>query len=105
MDSRSIKGYRRLAEYMAWEPAVAMFPRFRAANMLNLLYLQAEIIDLTEKLNNKTNADDGSNDADFTQLSCDWSALKDSGPNGEQWKAYQNLKSKLAEYSKRNHIS
>ncbi|KIX08944.1 uncharacterized protein Z518_00022 [Rhinocladiella mackenziei CBS 650.93] len=44
------RGYMRLAEYMAWDPAMAILPRFRSLNIYNLLLLQAEISELDEAL-------------------------------------------------------
>ena len=92
------RGYRRLAEFMAWDPATAIFPRFQVANLNNLLLMQAEISELEEQLNDAIDADDIA-DGDKRQFSCDWSLLKREGATSLQWSKCQALRSKLAEYS------
>ena len=92
------RGYRRLAEFMAWDPATAIFPRFQAANLNNLLLLQAEISELEEQLNDATDADDNA-DGESRKYSCDWSLLRQEGETSLQWRTCQALRTKLAEYS------
>jgi hypothetical protein len=69
------RGYRRLAEAMAWDPGMAIFPRFRAANALNLLCLQAEVTDLEERISDIIDQNDQSPDAKHL-FSCDFGRLK-----------------------------
>jgi hypothetical protein len=90
------RGYRRLAEFMAWDPAVAIFPRFRRANHLNLLLLQAEISELEDEIDLRSEIED---DLDLAQKSCDFAALRDEGENDTRWKKCLELRAKLAEYS------
>jgi hypothetical protein len=90
------RGYRRLAEFMAWDPAVAIFPRFRRANHLNLLLLQAEISELEDEIDLRSEIEDRLDDA---QKSCDLAALRDEGENDTRWKRCLELRAKLAEYS------
>lgn len=71
-DAQRKRGYRRLAEFMAWDPATAIFPRFQVANLNNLLLMQVEISELEEKLNDAVDADDKSN-GENRRYSCDWS--------------------------------
>jgi hypothetical protein len=99
---------------MSWDPSVYVFTRFRAANTLNLLYLQAEICGLEEELKLLTEIDDGSPDPRLSELSFDWEALRcaeedgiDRGEGGgdqqrgsRQWRLCLELRRKLAEYSK-----
>lgn len=92
------RGYRRLAEYMAWDPATAIFPRFQVANLNNLLLMQAEISELEEQLNDAVDADDSA-DGQNRKYSCDWSLLKQEGATSLQWRTCQTLRTKLAEYS------
>lgn len=92
------RGYRRLAEYMAFDPATAIFPRFRVANLHNLLLMQAEISELEEQFDDAVNADDNS-DGEGQKYSCDWSSLKQEGATSSQWRTCQALRIKLAEYS------
>ena len=92
------RGYRRLAEFMAWDRATAIFPRFHVANLHNLLLMQAEISELEERLNDAIDDDDKS-DGESQKYSCDWSSLKQDGPMSLQWRTCQALRTKLAEYS------
>lgn len=93
---RRKRGYRRLAEFMAWDPALAIFPRFRAANNLNLLLLQAEISELEDDINLRSEIEDSLDDA---KKSCDFAALRDDRENDTRWKKCLELRAKLAEYS------
>ena len=92
------RGYRRLAEFMAWDPATAIFPRFQVANLHNLLLMQAEISELEEQFSDAVNDDDNSN-GENRKYSCDWSSLKQEGATSPQWRTCQALRTKLAEYS------
>ncbi|OJJ72197.1 hypothetical protein ASPBRDRAFT_207437 [Aspergillus brasiliensis CBS 101740] len=94
------RGYRRLADFMAWEPGVAIFPRFQSANLFNLLGLQAEVCQLQEELANIMRKDDQSSDLLRRAYSVNWSALQ-TGDNGnsEQRLKILELRSKLAEYN------
>lgn len=49
-DSELPPGYPKLAERMAIAPEIAVFRRFGFLNKLNLLYLQAELMDIEEEL-------------------------------------------------------
>jgi hypothetical protein len=93
---RRKRGYRRLAEFMAWDPALAIFPRFRAANNLNLLLLQAEISELEDDINLRSEVEDSLGDA---QKSCDFTALRDDREDDTRWKKCLELRAKLTEYS------
>jgi hypothetical protein len=93
------QGYRRFAEYMAWNPAMAILPRFRAANMLTLLCLQAEISEVEQRLSDFTDLDDSSEDPVKVRFSRNWQLLKQAGQESEQWKLVLQLRAKLAEYS------
>lgn len=83
---------------------MAMIPRFRAANFLNLLCLQAEIRDLEEKLEVQTRTNDQLL-GDEKLYSCDFDILKDHGKHSTQWRLVLELRSKLEEYSKFNRLS
>lgn len=83
--AKRLEGYRRLAAYMAWEPGSAIFSRFTAANMLNLLGFQVEI----SKLEKDLHAITAMNDEDI---------LKD-GVDSEHWKKILELRGVLSKYS------
>src|ERR1700761_6403550 len=80
LDRRWKQGYQQLAEYMAWDPAQAMFSRFRSANMIALLLLQAEVAELEEEFTDAILEDNSSDDAEKRGYSSNWSALKQNGP-------------------------
>jgi hypothetical protein len=101
-DKRWKQGYQRLGEYMAWVQSQAMFSRFRSANMITLLLLQAEVAELEEQFTDAVLEDNSSNDAEKQGYSSDWSALKKSGPGTKQWLKAVELKNKLAEYSEQH---
>ncbi|KAK9489275.1 hypothetical protein V1508DRAFT_74451 [Lipomyces doorenjongii] len=70
------RGYKRLADFMAWEPSTAIFPRFRSANLLNLLSLQAEVSQLEEQLLNLMKRDDQDPNLQRRFYSTNWSVLQ-----------------------------
>jgi hypothetical protein len=100
VDIRHNRGYQRLATYMAQSPSQAIFSRFRSANMLALLLMQAEITELEEELDVITLQDNFSKDENRENYCNNWTKLRGSGPSGEQWQKIQALKEKVLEYSK-----
>jgi hypothetical protein len=66
-----------MADYMAWDPGMAIFSRFRSANMKNLLLLQTEVAELEEKLNDAIAEDNRSSNTDAQQYRKDWTVLRD----------------------------
>jgi Family of unknown function (DUF6594) len=95
------RGYRRLADFMAWDPSVAIFHRFRAANALNLLGLQAEIARLESKLLLTTIQDETqAQDPGKKRYQYDWTSLQEGeGGDSQQRKLILELREKLKEYS------
>jgi hypothetical protein len=85
---------------MAWDASMAIFPRFRAANNLNLLQLQAEVTELESRYIDAADIDDEAEAPQWRTLSCDFQTLKALGDKSEQWKAFTKLRDKLIEYSK-----
>ena len=92
------KGYRRLADFMAWEPSLAIFPRFRSASMLCLLHLQAQITELEDQLKDLAYADNTSGEKTRRELAFDWSVMKTLGKGSPQYKLHADLRALLAEY-------
>jgi hypothetical protein len=99
MDTEKV-GYQRLADFMAWEPSLAIFPRFRSANMLCLLQMQAEITELEEQINDLAYVDSTTGDETRKELPFDWSMLKTLGEGSLQYRLHAKLRILLAEYSK-----
>jgi hypothetical protein len=101
------RGYRRLADFMAWNPSVAIFYRFRAANALNLLGLQAEISRLESKLLQATIQDEmGPPNSIKKRYQYDWTSLQDGeSGNSKQRQLILELRERLKEYSKHSSIT
>jgi hypothetical protein len=99
--SDSSFGYRRLADFMAWTPSQAIFHRFRAANALNLLGLQAEVARLQEQLLEATKRDEEEEDTlSRRQYQQDWAALWEGEPGtSQQAQLVLQLRNALNEYS------
>lgn len=91
-------GYTKLASLMGENPEIAIFRRFSALNAKNLLYLQAELVNLEARL--QRYAADGAN-AKNGVYETDWFALSRSEKDGDQrqWETFLNIRAKLKEYS------
>jgi hypothetical protein len=94
------RGYRRFAAAMAWDPALMIFPRFRAANALNLLCLQAEITALEDELSSAIDRDDLGSDPEQKDYSRNFQTLREHGPDSRQYQLHMELRATLGEYSK-----
>ncbi|KAI1747191.1 hypothetical protein F4782DRAFT_535637 [Xylaria castorea] len=94
-------GYRRLADYMAWNQSAAIFERFRSANILNLLGLQAEIARHQDELIKTTVADEAQADQPVRkEYQFNWSALQDGeGGNSRQRGLIMKMRKALEEYN------
>ncbi|KAK4565360.1 hypothetical protein LTR86_003977 [Recurvomyces mirabilis] len=95
------KGYNKLAVLMGRNPQVAIFRRFGALNMLNLLYLQAELSELERKFETAYLDDAVSNKANVREFCKSMVALRNSenGPNGDQLEQFLVIQDKLEKYN------
>lgn len=96
------RGYRRLADFMAWYPRAAIFPRFHALNLFNLLGLQAEIAQLEEEFDRIAEENNNCQDASSKkkEYSFSWLVLQEAeGGQSKQLLKTLELRKKLAEYS------
>lgn len=88
---------------MAKHDEFAMFRRFKKLNCLNLLYLQAEIMELEDSLDAPSATDDDSSEAAHRkQFASDWQYLSQKQANNKhhpQWDKFLHLRERLAEYS------
>jgi hypothetical protein len=100
MAAEQKRGYQQLADLMAWDTNLAIFPRFCSANILCLLHRQAEISELEERLEDLGYVNNKSSDEKRRRLCYDWSVLKDLEPDSPEKKLLYDLRIKLAEYSK-----
>ena len=89
---------------MAWDPTCAILSRFRAANLMNLLGLQAEVSQLQEEVE-VLMFNDRHKSGPRSAFAVDWSSLykEDIQQDGLQQKVL-DLRLKLREYSKAAHL-
>jgi len=96
-------GYNILAHLMGAYPELSIFRRFGALNARNILYFQAELTDLENKLHAAEKADLESGHVDRKIYSRDWRTLSESvdaaDGNGSQWEIFLRIREKLREYS------
>jgi hypothetical protein len=95
-------GYPKLAAVTELQPEVAIYRRFGALNALNVLYLQAELEDLEEKLRAQQAKDDSDPMGKKSLYAKTWFRLKDSAFDGdtEQLHLVMKIRETLKEYSK-----
>ncbi len=79
-----IGGYMHLAEHMGEHPNRAIFRRFGELNALNVLFLQAELVELEAELRQEATLDAKSEIMSDQFRALDWLSLRDS--NCKQWK-------------------
>lgn len=94
-----VQGYEQVAQLMSAHDELAILRRFRALNMKNLLYLQAEILHLEEDL-----SDLATRDTEFPGRRYhgrDWWSLANGQDGGdrEQWAKVLHLRETLATYN------
>lgn len=95
----TMEGYAKVAGLMARYDEFAILRGFKALNLQNLLYAQAEIIHLEDTLKRLVNADAAHPDREFHAK--DWWALA-HGEDKEgkaQWRQIRKIRRKLAKYS------
>ncbi|KAL8742250.1 MAG: hypothetical protein Q9190_005241 [Brigantiaea leucoxantha] len=97
------KGYPKVASLMSKEKDVAVFRRFDDLNFLNLLALQAEIIDLEKDLRRECRLDDMASDSSQQQQSEpvynseNFKLSRESG--SAQYQKLKTLRERLMEYN------
>lgn len=98
-----MEGYAKLAQLQGRYPQLSIFRRFASLNARNLLYLQAELIDLEDRLEKITLLDMASSEArrkDFSRNCFSLSMSNGSDGLNEQWQLALRIRDKLKEYSK-----
>lgn len=93
-------GYPKLAQRMGFVPEMAVFRRFAYLNKLNLLHLQAELVEIESRLKEIQRRDNES--PELEQLYAkDWYFLENSSAEGnnEQLNLLLNAREKLERYS------
>ncbi|KAF2084079.1 hypothetical protein K490DRAFT_49917 [Saccharata proteae CBS 121410] len=96
-----LAGYPRLAEEMELIPETFIFRRFGALNARNLLYLQAELVELESQLRKAELADNTSNVSAKRRYARSWVRLKKSHEDGDevQLKLVRSIRETLKEYN------
>lgn len=98
-DTNEIRnGYAELADIMAPHPGMALFTRFSSLAARNLLYMQAELLYLREKLQT-LDALDRQQGRTFHRNALDFiESAGESGEQGQQWRIMAQVREKLKEY-------
>lgn len=96
------KGYSKIASFMQEHPEDVIVRRFAALNLQNILYLQAEVINLQRDIEKLEADNNSSGEEDRPDFAFDWYSLAHmhSTPGaGEQWEKWLQLRKALKEYS------
>lgn len=104
-----MEGYPALAEAMSTDEGLDIFRRFSALNVLNLLYMQAEIIELEMELQDNAAEDKDASpttpsNRERRRYHLSAKALRDSvrgDGDGLQWKKMLEIRKRLKKYSKK----
>lgn len=108
LNEKKLRGYPKLADLMSTHPETAIFRRFGALTMLNVLRIQAELQDMEEELKDIIADDAGSNNAVRQKYCLDFRHMRDfldsdiRGSPEEQSLQYEhiiNIGNKIDEYS------
>ena len=99
-----MEGYPELASIMGRYFEMGILRRFGTLNTLNLLYLQAELIELETHLQEIAGRDAKSDVPFRSDFAQDWVLLSSPSGNGdeEQWQKVLDVRAKLKEYSECN---
>jgi hypothetical protein len=93
--------YSKVALLMSQHQEYGILRKFGELNFKNLLYLQAELVELELQLQQLAEADNHSNDLARSCFGRHWGLLSDSldDGHGKQWKKMLQIRQKLKEYS------
>jgi hypothetical protein len=96
------EGYVKLAALMGRYDKLAMFRQFAALNTKNLLYMQAELVNLEAELEDIVQEDSHSADPTRASYQVSWTALNEPLGNGRastQLRKVLEIREKLDRYS------
>ena len=94
----SSRGYHKLAAIMSDDKDIAIFRRFDDLNLLNLLSLQAEILELRQSLRRTCSLDDNHGQENVKKYSSNFKLSRNN--NSEQYKSIEIIRQKLKDYSR-----
>lgn len=96
------EGYPKLAVLQGTYPQLGIYRRFATLNARNLLYYQAELVDLEERLDKETLEDLKATEEKRKSHSRDWYSLSKTadGVPTHQWDIMLKIREKLLQYSK-----
>jgi hypothetical protein len=98
-----MEGYPQLASLMGTYPVLSIYRRFSVLNSRNLLYLQAELVELEKNLEEYTLEDIQSEDVQKRRHARNWYYLgrvPEGSASCAQWHTMLAIREKLKEYSK-----
>lgn len=94
-------GYEKITSLLSNDEDLAMYRRFRFLSTKTLLYMQAELLHLEEKLKNQVKRDLEPNDGKEMDFDVYWKTLNETPDNGLscwQKEMVQAVKLRLTEY-------
>jgi len=97
-----MEGYAHAASFMHQNSETAIFRHFGRLSIQNLLYLQAELVELEHELGELVDKDKRSRHPNSQYYARDWWFLANSERDGDdsQWKKVLEIRTKLKEYRK-----
>ncbi|KAI9876633.1 MAG: hypothetical protein M1830_006055 [Pleopsidium flavum] len=98
----SLEGYPKLSAFLSSFPETALFRKFGALNIQNLLYLQAELSELEVELREIAKEDSQSGDSERVLFNKDWwelSQASEKAGNNLQWIKVLETREKLKVYN------
>jgi hypothetical protein len=96
-----MEGYTKLAKLMAHHGEMGIFRQFKILNFKNLLFLQAELVELERELDQLSAADQAAQHPTRPLYQKHWRLLSESEHDGndEQWRKVLQIRKQLKEYS------
>jgi hypothetical protein len=99
----TLKGYPKVAKMMEEFPEAAIFRKFTALRALQLMSLQAELLDLEDQLWQTCREDDAAPDDNVRKRTRQFFTLhKSKAPDNEQVRLLRKSRQKLQEYCASN---
>jgi hypothetical protein len=94
-------GHTKVARFMAHHGEMGILRRFKDLNFKNLLYLQAELVELEKELEDLSRADNAAIDSPRASYQKHWPLLRESKSDGsgDQWAKVLQIRKTLKQYS------